>query len=256
MSSNHSSTYSAQSIQPKFKDCQLAATATKTQLRSWVNLVASVVSNLDDGNPLQSFVDGFTGRSKQKANFRPAFLDDPRLQDDSEDITSADSMQNANATDVDSQMTTSEAQSGVAQPTVEEVTAYRNYKDLPEESILLDKRLHSTLLTVVKGVYFDIIANLQGNDARYSYAIIALWKHAALDDSSRRISAMSAMEKVPFNGDGAKWKVDFVKAVREVYDSKLTLEHWIMHCALKAFEGKNSQVQACSPTRIPSYGIH
>ena len=55
---------------------------------------------------------------------------------------------------------------------------------------------------------------------------------------------MSAMEKVHFNGDGAKWKVEFVKAVREVYDSKLTLEHWIMHCALKAFEGKNSQVQA------------
>ena len=95
MSSNHSSTYSAQSIQPKFKDCQLAATATKTQLRSWVNLVASVVSNLDDGNPLQSFVDGFTGRNKQKANFRPAFLDDPRLQDDSVTITSAGSLQNA-----------------------------------------------------------------------------------------------------------------------------------------------------------------
>ena len=55
---------------------------------------------------------------------------------------------------------------------------------------------------------------------------------------------METMENLQFQGDGSKWKLDFVRAVREVYDSRLTLEHWIMHCAFKSFEGKSTQVQA------------
>ena len=117
-----------------------------------------------------------------------------------------------------------------------------NYNNLSEEAKGMDRQLHSTLCTIVKGQYLDIVSSLEGQDARYSFAIIALWKHAALDDSTRRLNAMASLEKLQFNNDGAKWKVGFIRAVREVYDSKLTLEHWIMNCAFKSFEGKNSQV--------------
>ena len=60
--------------------------------------------------------------------------------------------------------------------------------------MFLDKILFNMLQTIVNGDYLDVIANLTGNNARYTFAIIALWKHAALDDSSRRLSAMESME--------------------------------------------------------------
>ena len=58
--------------------------------------------------------------------------------------------------------------------------------------------------------YLDVISNLTGNNARYTFAIIALWKHAALEDSSRRLAAMETMENLQFWGEGSKWKLDFV----------------------------------------------
>ena len=238
MSLNSNATYSASNLQPKFKECQLAAGFTKPQLRTWMSLIASVVSNIPGGKDLQVFVDTFCGRKNYRANVRPSFLSDPRLQDDSITITTLDSEVQSTA---DSQATESQAASGAyAEDTVE----INNYSDLPQESKTLDLQLHSTLLTIVKGTYYDVVSSLEGPDARYSFAIIALWKHASLDDSTRRLSAMKGMENLTFNGDGAKWKMDFIKTVKEVYDSKLTLEHWIMHCAFKSFEGKNQQVQS------------
>ena len=45
-------------------------------------------------------------------------------------------------------------------------------------------------------------------------------------------------------GDAGKWKLELMAKAREVYASDLTIEHFIMHCAFKSFEGKNTQVQA------------
>ena len=167
MSLNSNATYSASNLQPKFKECQLSAGYTKPQLRTWMSLIASVVSNIPGGKDLQVFVDTFCGRKSYRANVRPSFLSDPRLQDDSITITTLDSEVQST---VDTQATESQAASGAyAEDTVEIV----NYSDLPEESKTLDLQLHSTLLTIVKGTYYDVVSSLEGPDARYSFAIIA-----------------------------------------------------------------------------------
>ena len=51
------------------------------------------------------------------------------------------------------------------------------------------------------------------------------------------------MTNLSYSGDPGKWKLDFLRNVREVYTSGLTLDHWIMHSAFKSFDGKNQQVQ-------------
>ena len=54
---------------------------------------------------------------------------------------------------------------------------------------------------------------------------------------------MDGMSGLSYHGDPGKWKLDFLKSVREIYESRFTMEHWIMHSAFKSFDGKNQQVQ-------------
>ena len=60
---------------------------------------------------------------------------------------------------------------------------------------LLDCRLFQTLITVVKGLSLQLlhVLALKGEAQRYTYGIIALWKHAELGASNCRTAAMSAI---------------------------------------------------------------
>ena len=64
-----------------------------------------------------------------------------------------------------------------------------------------NRRLFQTLVTVVKGPSLQLLLALKGDSQRYTYGIIALWKHAELGASNRRTAAMSAMQAVKFQGD-------------------------------------------------------
>ena len=55
---------------------------------------------------------------------------------------------------------------------------------------------------------------------------------------------MNSMGELQFNGNAGKWKIDFLSKVREVYESKATIEHYMIQCAFKSFEGKNREAQA------------
>ena len=63
---------------------------------------------------------------------------------------------------------------------------------------------------------------------------------------------MNKMQELQYHRDAAKWKLDFISKAREVYSSKLSIEHFIMHCAFKSFEGKNTQVQSMIAADINS----
>ena len=38
--------------------------------------------------------------------------------------------------------------------------------------------------------------------------------------------------------------MDFIERAAEVFQSEVTLQYWMMNCAFKSFEGKNTQVQS------------
>ena len=269
MSANISTpgTISINQIQPKFKDCLLTS-KTKAHLRTWIELIGGIVRNIENGHALEDFLDFYLERNTKECNTAPNFLQDDALQigNDQDANVTPNRTSSSPTSDTDAEVIinnnrrppdyedddddlpsvipnidTTEQQREQQLP---QRPSYTRYRDLPPEATYLDKILFNMLQTIVKGDYHDVISNLKGNNARYTFAIIALWKHAALEDSSRRLTAMDTMENLQFQGDGSKWKLDFLRAVREVYESKLTLEHWIMHCAFKSYEGKSSQVQA------------
>ena len=55
-----------------------------------------------------------------------------------------------------------------------------SYSSLGPEARLLDRRLYQTLVTVVRGPSLQLLLALKGDSQRYTYGIIALWKHAEL----------------------------------------------------------------------------
>ena len=120
------------------------------------------------------------------------------------------------------------------------------------EARLLDRRLFQTLITVVKGPSLQLLLALNGNAQRYTYGIIALWKHTELGANNRRTAAMSAMQAVKFQGDAEQWKMQVMAASREIYASGATIEHAMMGCLLSSFQGKSPQVQSMMVNEINS----
>ena len=54
---------------------------------------------------------------------------------------------------------------------------------IPPEAQALDKALFHTLFTIVQGTYLDLITDITGEHARYTFAIVAMWRHGELGSS-------------------------------------------------------------------------
>ena len=63
------------------------------------------------------------------------------------------------------------------------------------------------------------------------------------------------MQELQYHGDAGKWKLDFIERASEVFQSQVTLEYWMMNCAFKSFEGKNTQIQNMIAEDINNKGI-
>ena len=273
------SQYDASKFQPKFKDCAYDNEKPTRDFRTWIKLLSGIVRNIRGGRQIELFLDFFLERNHQESSTRPSFLNNPALrlgpQDDSETripqqpSPSQNNSSVSNATDVSGEEGNESRNAGdPAYPDIgqgagqapgglppqyafdQEPETIKEYHLLPEESKELDSILFQTLYTCLSGSFLDLISDLNGEYARYSFAIIALWKHVELTAANRRLQALNGMGELQYHGDAGKWKLDFIKKAREVYASKVSIEHFIMQAAFKSFDGKNQQVQATIATDI------
>ena len=256
-------------LQPKFKDIVCDAEPTIVQFLRWLSTFGGIVSNIEDGDFLERFLDLFLGREAHRNATRPDFLDDEELAipDDEEDskLPRSETLR-SEPRSTNSTATQQEPQGDGHDPGEEEedgqlpppnslsehsglsrneslALVSNRYSSLPISARQLDKALYHTLLTSVRGAMRDVLAPLRGNDARYTFGVIAMWKHMGFAASSRRLDAMNMMTNLEYHGNPGQWKLDFLAAVREVYASKVTIEHFMMQCAFKSFQDKHRDVQ-------------
>ena len=213
------------SLQPKFKDCSFDSAKKPEYLLTWIRLLTGIIRNIPRGDALENFLDNFLGRKTAGRTTRPSFLSEAGMSIRAPGIDPGED-------------------SGDEEPEIGTADNPSAYHQLHGDSMALDKTLFHTLFTIVQGPYLDLITDLTGDNARYTFAIVAMWRHGELGSSTRRVKAMTAMQELSYHGDPAKWKLDFLGRAREIYASKLTIEHFIVHCAFHSFEGKNQQVQA------------
>jgi len=227
MNSQYSREKAYSSLQPKFKDCTLDASQGNEALLPWISLLGGVTRNISDGLGLENFLDHYLEREHLSEKTRPKFLDDEALSlDHIDDVTmsqhgrsGADSLGTQDTWSQQSRPSAAESsgsadvirrhlaedeadaeeapdgleddESGNAKSEAEQrhmKTIYpKRYADLSEASQALDRTLFFTISTMVKGSFLSLIQDLKGKNARYTFAIIALWKHAELGSSSRRL---------------------------------------------------------------------
>ena len=193
------------SITPKFKDCLYESDKHPANLRSWITLIGNLVRNLPNGDPIEKFLDNFLERQPSSNATKPAFLSEPRLQIHRPEDTDEASTANATETGEDGEP---EGDPGTAPTQAADLGTADNpteYYQLSEQSKHLDQVLYNTLSTIVTGTMLRTIQGLRGENARYSFAIIAMWQYADLSASNRRLIAVNSMNELQFNGDPGKW---------------------------------------------------
>ena len=87
LAGSRSTLLNATYLQPKFKDIVCDAEPTIVQFLRWLSTFGGIVSNIEDGDFLERFLDLFLGREAHRNATRPDFLDDDELAipDDEED---------------------------------------------------------------------------------------------------------------------------------------------------------------------------
>ena len=136
-------------VQPKFKDCVFDSSKEPAAFRVWLRLISGLVMSIAHGVWLETFLDNFLGRNPFQSSTRPAFLNDPAL--------ALDDSPQGNNTFPSPMPPTSESGGNSPLPSFDRATTQsrdgteainpKQYRDLPEEAMSLDKAL------------FNIIAN-------------------------------------------------------------------------------------------------
>ena len=168
-------------MQPKFKYCVFESDKDSKSFLTWLRLISGIIRNMLGGNDLEDFLDSYLNRGIHTSSTRPAFLDNPRLHF-APSVSSSSRPQQ--------QHVEGEEASNVEIEEEEDATPrVLNYSDLSAEAVRLDMALYNTLYTIVKGSFLSLLTDLTGDYARYSFAIIAMWNHANLSSTNRRIVA-------------------------------------------------------------------
>jgi hypothetical protein len=165
-------------IQPKFKDCVFDSSKEPAAFRVWLRLISGLVMSIAHGVWLETFLDNFLGRNPFQSSTRPAFLNDPAL--------ALDDSPQGNNTFPSPMPPTSESGGNSPLPSFDRATTQsrdgteainpKQHRDLPEEAMSLDNALFNIITTIVKGSYLSLRHDLTGENARNTFAIIAMDK--------------------------------------------------------------------------------
>ena len=246
MSSNHSSTDYGKDIAPKFKQCVFDSTKNPNGIRDWIYMISSIIRCMFGGDAIENFLDHYLKRNRMQNPTRPEFLDDADLEIDAPGEDPGDDTEASTNVGSPGGNSTAASNATIIDPDpLEQNTAVypKKYWHLNAESKTLDVRLFHTIVVIIEGPLRDVVTDLKGKYSRYSYAMIALWRHSEICANRRKVEAMESMANLMWHGDPNKWKLEFLKSAREIYEANVTIEHYIMQAAFNSFEGKNTAVQ-------------
>ena len=165
-------------FQPKFEDCVFDSSQEPAAFRVWLRLISGLVISIAHGVWLENFLDNFSTRNPKQSSTRPVFHNDPAL--------ALDDSPQGNNTFPSPMPPTSESGGNSPLPSFDRATTQsrdgteainpKQHRDLPEEAMSLDNALFNIITTIVKGSYLSLRHDLTGENARNTFAIIAMDK--------------------------------------------------------------------------------
>jgi len=243
---------------PKLKDLLLKATG-ESDIREWLNQMGSIVATLDYGRELEIFLDSFMDRQDVQT-VRPAFLKHKKLQLHDPDEPSADPSTSPfqavhpedddypHGQELDDSVTLRHERSVLTEASSS--ADLDCYWKISPQAQKLDRELFQAVYATLSGSYRSAIKGLRGEDRRYTFAVIALYRQVNLNSTHRIMEAIYNMTHLTYTGDPTKWKLEYTKCVQEIYDSKASLEHLMFYAASWVHSGARTRLASSWTPRI------
>ena len=194
-----------QKLQPKFKDCTFDSDKKPEYLRTWLRLLSGIVRNIPHGKQIENFLDSYLQRRLNEATTRPSFLQEAGLQLSAPSAEAPSSAEDTND------------QGSEAEVTINDPSEYpKAYYQLSPESQALDKALFHTLFTIVQGSYLDLITDLTGENARYTFAIHCVIRWPVIRREAALIAHAWSMQSII----KVSWIMGFIKIGHQIRDPR------------------------------------
>ena len=129
----------------------------------------------------------------------------------------------------------------VTTQTLGTASAEHKYKDFDLETIELDQRLYSVLQQCIKGSRAAILE--QVICPSYVQAVIVFHQHLNLSASDRKVRALDSISTLRFSGDTHLYQIEATKRIRELMDSRCTMEDWILFVLMRSFDAGHEHIQ-------------
>ena len=223
-----------------------------TKFTDFMYLMSAMVRALAHGQILEAYLDRKLQRQKFNLITTPGFLsDDPEFQrppeaphrpEPQDDEDEEEPEFEVGSGDVESvQFPRSAAVGSAATGSTQLNATGTNYFDLPDGARVLDAQLYNVLCMSIKGSKRILLECVQFPS--YIQGICVMYRHADISKNDRITRAFDDMDKLAYNGDVLKWQSDAVKKIRELFDSKASIMHYVLSRIMKSFDGKLKTIQ-------------
>ena len=195
----------------------------------WIKEMSSLVRTLRKGDILENFLDEKLKRvAKHSSLMSKVLLDDEDFHNDA--ITAIIGEAERSSTSI-----------LVTTQTLGAARAEHKYKDFDPETIELDQRLYSVLHQCIKGSRAAILE--QVICPSYVQAVIVFHQHLNLSASDRKVRALDSISTLRFSGDTHLYQIEATKRIRELMDSRCTMEDWILFVLMRSFDAGHEHIQ-------------
>ena len=229
---------------------------------AWSDDIGSLVRQLPFGEMIEEFLDHKLKRTKVRSSMRPVWLaNDPDFQRDPpaphgslshEEVAGLGEEGDEEEDDPDrpspppvDEPCPSEAGGSVASHMHSASYLSTKFGEVPPalrcqnwdaETIALDRQLYATLKAAIRGPKKDVVADL--GIISYVAAMAALWLQHSTNSTSRKLTALNAMQKLSYRGNVDQWQTDATRCVREMLASRITVYDIMLLHIRNSFDGK------------------
>ena len=219
-----------------------------SKYNSWIDTFSSLVRSTEHGPPLEDFLDHKLNRCTSQPMAVPSFI---TQDDDFAPLSECPSPNSAaNAAEAPDEDEEEDPEFAPGAPSMGGRTtrsafvlapAAIKYRDLPEESRILDAMLYNILKMNIKGSKQALLSCVAFPS--YVQAVAVLSKHMDISRNDRKTKAFDAADKLTFRGDVHAYQIEAINAIKELFDAKCSIMDYALTKIMKSFDGKNKSIQ-------------
>ena len=217
----------------------------------WMGTISNLVRSTAHGEALENFIDDKVGRNVFKPSTIPSFITsdadfdlvdaDKKARDEVHAPMGDDGGHDDEDDYDDAKSHASRSSSRTFGGDFSLKRAKIPYRDMSTESKELDRLMYNVLSMNLKGCQSHLLKSV--SFPSYVQAVILLYRHMDISRNDRKTKAFANMDKLVLKQDVGQWKIEVIKGIEELFESKCTIMDFALMCVMKSLNGKSKTIQ-------------